>query len=607
MANSDYKKNGNGAFASSVALDTPLGPFDTSMTFTRARLSRPITVGMAAMAGDEIMRVDAVDGTTLTLRRGCADTVPAAHQADNVLWLFDASTTGSDRKERSAGEIASVKVSPFTIGGGGLDPANAPPLEVVFAWRFFRPYAPGQFRVNGERFTAQPTVDDNAPVLNLTWVHRDRVLQADQLVGHDDASIGPEPGTTYTLRVFNPLDGSVVRVETGISAVQFMYRRAQALFDLGQPQEVVAPYFTFHATRDGFDSFQGYLGRFTLAPAGAPADVQVMPFEQRVIEAPYAINVRQGVQNNQANYGMAFASRPVDRMADSYELLADTVPANAGNPHTFAPWVLSDYRLPALETIVNVRTSSLTDGVPLSISLVGQLAMIDDEIVQVVDVQGAQITIKRGCLDTVPTVHIAGARLWFFEASYAFDRAPRATDDAQVYRLRPGSYTGTPYDYHAFVANYLKFGRRSILPYAPGRLVVSGRPWFEEAQAVAGSGITITWARRNRLSQAGAVVGHADPDVIPEDGQSTRLTFYFETPAASAGDPPDVHVMRQVDVAATGYLYSYTMAQQDGDVAGRALGICGTVVIYCRIAAVRDSLTSLQSYVVPIRVPSYPC
>ena len=52
----------------------------------------------------------------------------------------------------------------------------------------------------------------------------------------------------------------------------------------------------------------------------------------------------------------------------------------------------------------------------------------------------------------------------------------------------------------------------------------------------------------------------------------------------------------------------YIDAVADGDAAGRALAVCGTVVIYCRISARRvPGDESLQSYVVPIRVPSYPC
>jgi hypothetical protein len=607
MANEDYKKKGNGAFASSVALDAPLGPFDTSFTFTRSRLSRPdaIHVGMAAMVSDEIMRVDAINGSTITVRRGCADTVPAAQPVDSVVWLFDASTTGSDRVERSAGEVVAVKTSPFTIGGGGMLPARIPPDDVTFNWRVFRPYPPAHVMVDNQRFNVPAVLDDTNDGMHITWFHRDRVLQADQLVGHDDASIGPEPGVTYTFRMYHPITHAVARIEEGIIGNEFTYRRAQALYDMGMPTEVLTPICTLTSSRDGFEAWQFYSMSVEVHPSDTPLPANVMSFSQAVIETPYAVNVRYAVADPTTDHVLAVAARPVDRMADKYELFVDDIAAGSGQV-AFTPWVASDFRLPELETIVNVRSSSLYDGVSLVGVQVGQLALIDSEIVQVAAISGSQITVKRGCLDTVPAVHIAGSLLWFFEASASFDAAAHADGATPAYKLRPVSYS-TPYALNTLPALAITMSGRAKLPYAPGRIVVNGRPWFEEAQAISGSAVAFSWARRNRLTTAGGVVAHADPDQVPEDGQVVALTFYYETPPANSGDPAVQNVLRNVDVAATGYMYPYSLAQADGLAAGNALGVCGTVVIYCRIEAKVGALRSLQSYVVPIRVPSYPC
>jgi len=56
---------------------------------------------------------------------------------------------------------------------------------------------------------------------DVAWVHRDRVLQADQLVDASVASIGPEPGTTYTLRVY--LDDVLVDEVNGIAGATHGY------------------------------------------------------------------------------------------------------------------------------------------------------------------------------------------------------------------------------------------------------------------------------------------------------------------------------------------------------------------------------------------------
>ena len=612
MANADYVQTGAGTFASILALDAPLGRFDTIINYTRFRFSSvdAIEVGMAVMVGEEIMSVVAVGVLSITVGRGCADTIPAEHPKDAIAWIFDSSNVGSDQVERSASDTVAVKVSPFTIGGGGVPTETVVPLEVTMNWRFFRPYPPGRMQINGEPWTTPAVVDANTAALHLTWAHRDRVLQADKLVPHEAAPVGPEPGTTYTLRVLHPVTGALVRTEVGLVGSEAYYRRAQAIHDLGQTD---SGRITFTSSRDGLDAWQAYEATFTLVP-GEVGDIPLMAFAQRVIEAPYAINVGRQVGNYAGNFVVAMAARPADRMADAYQLVAGGTVQQ--NENRFTPWATSDFRLPELETTINIRTSSLYSGVPLTGAKVGDLALIDDELVQIETVGPAQIRVRRGCCDTVPAVHIAGARIWLLGSVFAFDAIER-TDGEQVdYRLRPVSY-GAPYAVADLPANPVTFQRRAELPYPPGRMVVNGRPWFEEAQAIVGTATMFSWARRDRVAQGSSIVAHEDVDQGAETGQVTRLRFFYETPAEAEGGAPVEHVLRQHDITSpagstnpnvgTSFTYTYVMAAADGLAAGQALGICGTVVIYCRISSVRAGLESLQSYRTPIRVPSFPC
>ena len=54
---------------------------------------------------------------------------------------------------------------------------------------------------------------------------------------------------------------------------------------------------------------------------------------------------------------------------------------------------------------------------------VGTTALIDDEIVRIdaINFDAARLTIGRGCIDTVPAAHNAGARIWFFDNNSAWD------------------------------------------------------------------------------------------------------------------------------------------------------------------------------------------
>ena len=235
---------------------------------------------------------------------------------------------------------------------------------------------------------------------------------------------------------------------------------------------------------------------------------------------------------------------------------------------------------------------------------------------QIETVSPTQIIVRRGCCDTVPRVHIAGTRAWLIGVTYSFDSVERADGEPVQYKLRPVSY-GAPYSLDDLPSNNITFSRRAELPYAPGQVVVNGRPWFEEVQAVSGAATVFTWVRRNRVAQGSGIVAHEVEDRGAETGQVTRLQFFYETPAETEGGAAVEHVLRQQDIASpTGnanpaagmtFSYTYAMAQADGLVAGNALGICGTVVIYCRMMSVRDGLQSFQAYITPIRVPSFPC
>lgn len=167
-----------------------------------------VTVGTAALWGEEIVRVDAIDTTalTVTLGRGCADTTPQEHAAGERIWFYDNWAT-SDQREYAAGETVEAKVLTRTESKM-LDPVLAPTLSLELETRAARPYPPGRLRIT-DAFIADVAYPSSAAgALTVSWAHRDRLLQADQLVDESDGNIGPEPGVTYTVRCYvdNVLD-----------------------------------------------------------------------------------------------------------------------------------------------------------------------------------------------------------------------------------------------------------------------------------------------------------------------------------------------------------------------------------------------------------------
>lgn len=187
---------------------------------------------------------------TISLARGCADTVPARHAAGTMLYFYD-QWHAVDGREYADGETVSAKL--LTRSGSRVqDPDEAPTLTHEIVGRAHRPYPPAVFRVNGE---VAPAAASEA--IELTWGHRDRVLQADQLVDNETAGLAtPEPGTTYIVRWF--LDGVADGEQTGITGTSATV----------EPSADGELRIEVWAVRDSLESYQAQVRElhYTLAP-----------------------------------------------------------------------------------------------------------------------------------------------------------------------------------------------------------------------------------------------------------------------------------------------------------------------------------------------------
>ena len=172
-----------------------------------------LNVGDAVLLGSEILRVDGIDINTqqLTVGRGCVDTLPTHHATGSVLWFIDDSTAESNAEYAPSTTVQTRLIT--QTNEEQLNPNLAPVLTLQMRQRQARPYPPGRIRINN---SVVPTAIEGD--ITLVWAHRDRLLQADQLIDHNMTSIGPEPGTTYTARLLRASNNSVLTTQTGITA-----------------------------------------------------------------------------------------------------------------------------------------------------------------------------------------------------------------------------------------------------------------------------------------------------------------------------------------------------------------------------------------------------
>lgn len=256
MAAYDYTNTGRSTFTRHGLLVAAIGRLDREIVIGSVSSDDDgvVEVGTAAMLNDEVVFVVAVNGSNVTVERGCADTIPQEHSAGSEIWFID-TTVGNNSRTYSAGSQIGVKLLPYTQSGVAVPITHADPIAVTFNWRHARPYPPGRFRCNDEPwFTRTFVMEEAQNELTFTWRHRDRLLQSDQMIPHIAGNIGPEPGTTYIARVYD--SGDVLRrTVTGITGNTWLYTRTMAEQDfLIEPTGRVE----FYSIRDDLTSLQGY-------------------------------------------------------------------------------------------------------------------------------------------------------------------------------------------------------------------------------------------------------------------------------------------------------------------------------------------------------------
>lgn len=274
MANSDYSIKGSmGAFTTVTELAAGVGHLQLLLPVRNwKRVAGDVRrFGEGVMIGKEICMITATDDISITVLRGCADTIPQPHAEGTLVWFYeDAIGTELAPSERAAGTDIGVKILPTSVGGGQLALTSSPPNGLTFNYRFARPYPPGMFKVNGmEWFQSGALIAESITTAVLTWAHRDRVQQANTLgIWHSAGDVGPEPGTTYTVRIYRGTGGTendkvLLNTYAGITGTTWTYTYAMALADFGANGSFVG-YFELMSVRDGLESWQKYLSPFSV-------------------------------------------------------------------------------------------------------------------------------------------------------------------------------------------------------------------------------------------------------------------------------------------------------------------------------------------------------
>lgn len=238
-------------------------------------------------------------------------------------------------------------------------------------------------------------------------------------------------------------------------------------------------------------------------------------------------------------------------------------------------------------------SATFEDGFNLSDIFVpsGFLMLIDDEYIRcdLVDVETGEITIARGCIDTIPAQHSAGSIIWFQVSIPSSDFREYSTGELIHVRLLSRTTTDTLDPDLANIDDITIEGRQGR-PYPPGDMKVGGVPvlgaFLEED-----SDIVLTWAHRDRIVQGDFIFEHEAASTGPETGTTYNVRVY------DGSDPTPTTLLRETTgITTAGWTYTTAMAVTDGDLPS----------FWFEVEAERENLISWQIYLFRvIRSPGY--
>ena len=194
-----YIDAGNGEFGFVSEIDADIAQTAEPIT---CNLNRPIDdavqVGDRAFLGNEIVRIESINRETnsLVLARGCIDTVPFAHNAQTLLWVYSNIASVAESTFPSTQTVDMKLVT--HVSQDVLNQDLATVASLALNNRKERPYPPADVKINKAYFPQEITGD-----VNVSWSHRNRLTQTGQAPSFTDGSTAHEAGTTYNLKIFD--------------------------------------------------------------------------------------------------------------------------------------------------------------------------------------------------------------------------------------------------------------------------------------------------------------------------------------------------------------------------------------------------------------------
>ncbi len=190
-----------------------------------------VAVGDYAVLNDEILIVTDVNTATpsVTVKRGGADTVPAAHNAGDRIWFVESGAFLFE-VELDSTDTPGAKVLPGTAKGR-LAEGDASGMDTTITGRLYKPLPPAVLTIDGVLYGTTYSGD-----MDLTWEDRNRLTDGDNLLGTAESGTNSrETNQSVTVKIYTTA-GTLKRTASGITTGSYTYTEAMEVADFGARQ-----------------------------------------------------------------------------------------------------------------------------------------------------------------------------------------------------------------------------------------------------------------------------------------------------------------------------------------------------------------------------------
>ena len=220
VAGGTTEQGNSGIFSPIGIAKNAVGYYDSVIPLSKGTQLGLVKPGTSALLGNEVVKVISLNtiAGTVTVQRGAVDTVPQVHPAGAAIFFNDA-IASAHSSVYAIGETVAVQILPRTVTSA-ISPGEVTSNEVTIMGRHSKPYPPGNVQINGRYplLVAGFSVTSDAVV---SWASRNKIVQADQLLGTFDSSVIAEPGTTYSIQLLRHGTNEVLKDYTAITGNTF--------------------------------------------------------------------------------------------------------------------------------------------------------------------------------------------------------------------------------------------------------------------------------------------------------------------------------------------------------------------------------------------------